>query len=266
MIEIITFAGAIAAGLGGLAALVYYSIKIAKDVFGLFSKSEMEKLIHELPEILEDIPLTISLNQPVNIPELIKSRIPQLEKLAGERTILKNVEFLIKLGNIEYYVGNYPRALTYYTEALQQAEITDNKWAIAAGMGNAGVIHFLKGHSKTALEHQEMALEIDREIGYRQGEASALGNIGNVYSVKGDLDRALDHYRKSLKTHREIGYRQGEANALVNIGFVKKQRGDSKAALKYLGEALEILDKHDLAHGKDVVLKAIKEIKSQKKA
>ncbi len=265
MIEILKWTGAIVAVLVGLSAVAYYAIKIAKNALGLFSKSEMNTLIQELPKILREIPLTINPDQPINVTELIKSRVPQLEKLAEERTILKNVEFLIKLGNIKYYVKDYPKALTYYAEALQQAEITDNKWAMAASMGNAGVIHFLRGHSKIALEHQERALEIDREIGYRQGEASALGNLGSVYSVKGDLGRALAHYEKALKAHREIGYRQGEANALVNIGLIHKQKGDSKAALKYLNEALKLLEKHDLTHGKDVILKAIEEIKTQKK-
>ncbi len=93
-----------------------------------------------------------------------------------------------------------------------------------------------------------------------------MGNIGLIYSAQGDLDSALKSHRDALDIHREIGYRQGEANALGNIGLVLEGKGQLDEALKYLEEALSILNRHGLAHGRDIIEEAIARIKQKKGA
>ena len=82
-------------------------------------------------------------------------------------------------------------------------------------MGNIGLIYSDKGDADNALKYHQQALEIDKEIGYKQGEASDLGNIGLIYSDKGDADNALKYHQQALEIDKEIGYKQGEANQLA---------------------------------------------------
>jgi tetratricopeptide (TPR) repeat protein len=62
---------------------------------------------------------------------------------------------------------------------------------------------------------------------------SALGNIGLIYSDKGDLDQALKYHKDALEIDRQIGYKQGEANQLGNIGLIFRDKGDLDQALKF---------------------------------
>ena len=82
-------------------------------------------------------------------------------------------------------------------------------------VGNIGLIYRSKGDADNALKYHQQALEIHREIGYKQGEANQLGNIGLIYRSKGDADNALKYHQQALEIHREIGYKQGEANQLA---------------------------------------------------
>jgi tetratricopeptide (TPR) repeat protein len=91
-----------------------------------------------------------------------------------------------------------------------------------------------------------------------------LGNIGLIYKAKGDSDTALKYHQDALKIHREIGYKQGEANQLGNIGLIYSDKDDSDTALKYLQDALKIIKEFKMAHGKDIILNAIKELEIHK--
>jgi len=54
------------------------------------------------------------------------------------------------------------------------------------------------------------ALEIDKEIGYKQGEAIQLGNIGNIYSDKGDADNALKYLKQALEIAKKYKFKSLE--------------------------------------------------------
>ena len=69
-------------------------------------------------------------------------------------------------------------------------------------MGN---IYHAKGDIDKALEHHQLALKIDREIGNRVGESNVLGNIGNFYQTNGDTNKSLEHYEQALEISNDIG-------------------------------------------------------------
>ncbi|MGC1121116.1 MAG: tetratricopeptide repeat protein, partial [Candidatus Methanofastidiosia archaeon] len=120
-----------------------------------------------------------------------------------------------------------------------------------------------KGDLDQALNYLKEALEIHRQIGYKQGEANQLGNIGLIYSDKGDLDQALNYLKEALEIHRQIGYKQGEASDLGNIGLIYSDKGDLDQALNYLKEALEILITFRLVYGRQTIENAIENIRNK---
>ncbi|MCU1296636.1 MAG: photosystem assembly protein Ycf3 [Acidobacteriaceae bacterium] len=60
-----------------------------------------------------------------------------------------------------------------------------NRIAEGTHLGNLGGVYFILGDSGRAIEYQELALKVDRDVGNMQGEARALGNLGNAYGVLG---------------------------------------------------------------------------------
>jgi tetratricopeptide (TPR) repeat protein len=142
--------------------------------------------------------------------------------------------------------GNPDEALRCYQEALQIHRDIGYREGEASDLGNIGNIHQLKGNLDEALAYYQEALQIDRDIGHREGEANQLGNIGNIYRSRGNPDEALKYYQEALQIDRDIGHREGEANQLGNIGNIYRSRGNLDEALKYYQEALQI--DRDIGH------------------
>jgi len=176
----------------------------------------------------------------------------------GEASSLGN------MGIIYRDKGQLDEALKYHEDALKIHGEIGHRQGEAASLGNMGIIYRDKGQLDEALKLQEDALRIDREIGYRRGEASSLGNMGLIYSDKGRLDEALKYHEDALRIDREIGHRQGEAASLGNMGLIYSDKGRLDEALKYHEDALKIFDKYNLQYGRDVIQKAVDDIKKQK--
>jgi len=76
-----------------------------------------------------------------------------------------------------------------------------------------------------AIEYDEQALAIAREVGDRRGEGNRLGNLGNAYADLGQVAEAIGYYEQALAIAREIGDRRGEDNHLGNLGSVHYRLG-----------------------------------------
>jgi tetratricopeptide (TPR) repeat protein len=155
----------------------------------------------------------------------------------------ERIALLLNLGNAYYSLSRNKEALKNYNAILKLTKNVNEEDALegkASALGNIGLIYKAKGDLDQALKYYQEALEIDKEISFRQGEANQLGNIGLIYKAQGDLDQALNIFQDILEIHREIGHREGEANDLGNIGNVYYLKGDLDQALKYQKEALKI--------------------------
>jgi hypothetical protein len=69
-----------------------------------------------------------------------------------------------------------------------------------------GASRFDLGEPQRALEHNEQALAIARELCHREGERCALGRCGSCYRTLGEYQSAL---AKALVSARELGHRVG---------------------------------------------------------
>ena len=151
-------------------------------------------------------------------------------------------------GSCYYILGNLIKAEDYYQDALKISERKDLEiiykndviLAKSAVLGNIGLIYRDKGELDEALRYHEEALNIDREIGYKQGEANQLNNIGIIYRTKGYFEKAFEYHLSALEYHREIGDKKGEASDLGSIGLIYSIKGDLDEALNYHQEALNI--------------------------
>ena len=92
-------------------------------------------------------------------------------------------------------------------------------------LGNLGIAYRVLGNFKKAIEYQEQALAIAREIGDHRSEGRALGNLGNVYVDLGDLKNAAEYLEKDLAISRQLGNRYSEGNILGNLGIVRARMG-----------------------------------------
>ena len=142
------------------------------------------------------------------------------------------------LGTTYSIVGDYDKAMSIYTSALDQAEDLGNKEALGAALGNIGVIHYYKGDPDQTLDYFKRSIEIYEDIGDKANYGKFLSNIGVIYNTKGELDQALDYFNRSLAISEELGEKNN--NAYTNIGIIYGKRGEYDQALDYFNRSLAI--------------------------
>ena len=105
-------------------------------------------------------------------------------------------------------------------------------------VNNLGRVQFVLGEYPRALEYFVEALDLARSLGDTRTEGILRTNIGNVLSEVGDLEGALQAYRKSLAIHRESHDEYGISLSLGNLGEILHRIGDHREALRICDELL----------------------------
>ena len=67
-------------------------------------------------------------------------------------------------------------------------------------------------------------------LGNRQSQANALCYLGTLHRETGDYRRAVEAQEEALAIYRDLGSRLGQANAISELGAVRRQTGDYHGA------------------------------------
>ncbi len=147
---------------------------------------------------------------------------------------------LNNVGMIDYYLGNYSKALELQKNALGIYQKTGNKAGIGKTLISIGGVYNEQGNFSQALENMLKALSIQQEIGNKSGMASAYTNIGLVYFNEANYTPAMDNMRKALIIQKELGDKNGIGTCLVNMGAICTDQGKLSEALEHYMEALPL--------------------------
>ncbi len=94
--------------------------------------------------------------------------------------------------------GDAESADAFFTEAINIAELLNDKAAESIRCGNYGWFLLLIGRPRRAMATLERALTLSQSLGLTLQAAVQLDNLGLVYDSLGDLPVALEHHRKAL--------------------------------------------------------------------
>jgi CHAT domain-containing protein len=146
----------------------------------------------------------------------------------------------VNLGLAYNNLGDYQQAINFQQQALVIVREIEDRRGEAASLGNLGIAYDSLGDYQQAINFQQQALAIVREIGDRHSEADSLGNLGNVYNSLGDYPRVIDFQQQSLALSRDIGDRQGEAASLGDLAMAYYSLGDYRQAIDFQQQSLVI--------------------------
>ncbi|HEY7906286.1 MAG TPA: tetratricopeptide repeat protein, partial [Wenzhouxiangella sp.] len=160
------------------------------------------RYVDDLPETIEQIEDFLSRNQSRATPEqrrylqvlLAALHIQDQTDLAEAKRLLTTLDqdpelarhrALIKktLGDLYQTLGQYPQALTAYTEALRLDRQPAFRARVYNNLGN--VASFLEDWDQ-AIEHYTEAIEIYQTLGYVSDQISVLANLGPSYRANGE--------------------------------------------------------------------------------
>ena len=163
--------------------------------------------------------------------ERLQDRLPD----PRQRSVSKRM-----LGGALADLGQLPRAIDLYEQALAINREMNDRWAEAEALSGLGWCYYLRGEVARAMEFHEQALAIDRETGNRSGEAVRLNNLGLCYFDLGQIPEAIDLREQALAINRETGNRSDEAANLSNLGSCYGFLGQIRRAIEFYGQALTI--------------------------
>ena len=121
-----------------------------------------------------------------------------------------------------------------------QAQTTQDRKAEADRLFNQGNQQYRISQFEAALQSYQQALNIYREIKFRQGELWALGSTGRAYQALGKYDKAIDVLLQTLAIAREIKDRRGEGQALGGLGIAYSSLSKYDKAIEFHLQSLEV--------------------------
>ena len=130
---------------------------------------------------------------------------------------------------------------------------------------SAGLEGYEKDSEKIVFLEDLLAKEKEKKDPGKRRISGILTNLGNSYYKLGGYPEALKCYEEALELDRELGYKQGEANQLGNIGLIYRALGQPQKALKYHKEALEIFKKIGDKKNEKLTVKSIDNLKKKEK-
>ena len=147
---------------------------------------------------------------------------------------------LRNLGDVFKALEDYAKAIEYYTNALTIARETGNKVSEGTGLGRLGSLYKTLGDYPKAIDYFAHALNIAREIGNKRSEGASHGNLGNTHLELGEYPKAIEHYNQALNIAQEMGDRRNEGIHLGNLGALYEALGDYPNAVEHYTLALNI--------------------------
>lgn len=212
----------------------------------------------------------------------------QNDKQETSKTGKKEISASVSLtdrGNEHWRMGNYQKALDYFTKAYKKVKEEGNEEEMATLLNNLGLVHWRLENNEAAMECYNEAAELAAKLGLKRllglthtnralilkeqrdfraafeqnGAAIAIfkelheprdlaiayNNEGQIYRYGENLDPALKYYFLSLEECRSINYAEGMATAWQNIGTVYTKKGDAPRAFEAARKCLTIARKLD---------------------
>nr|WP_206314291.1 BTAD domain-containing putative transcriptional regulator [Streptomyces coryli] len=143
-----------------------------------------------------------------------------------------------------YYRHHRVEWKTVATAGLQAAEAAGDALAQAAMLQSLGVLgHHIEDQGRN-LEHLRGALEGFRSAGYVPGEASVLINLAVYYGRRGQMLQALEWQQRAVALIRDLDRPVLLGIALNVMGFIHSYLGESEQAIERTTEAIELSLRH----------------------
>ena len=148
--------------------------------------------------------------------------------------------------NLHHERGNYKKANEWIRNALNEYEVNNiTNTEILSNLYNfLGVNNNVFGNNRKALEYQEKALELRKELfGEKHPDmARSYSNVGYTYGALGEHRKALEYQEKALELRKKLfGEKHPDtATSYNNVGSTYGALGDHRKALEYQEKAFQI--------------------------
>jgi diguanylate cyclase (GGDEF)-like protein len=133
------------------------------------------------------------------------------------------------IGYVKYAQGHYLQAMTFFRQALEQANTGGNTLIQAQVLNNISMVYSSLGDINNSLESQLKSLGLYRQAANGHGEATALSNLGVDYAALGEYEKALEFALQAQVIAEQLGIESLKAMILQGIGKYHLALNDDRA-------------------------------------
>ena len=162
-----------------------------------------------------------------------------LARAAGDR--LGEAAALINLGTEHHRLGKLSEAAGFYEEARHTVHGFDPR-SEGYVLANLAAVHRDLDRTGEAVEYDEQAIAIARQVGDRHLEFDALDDLSTSLQAHGDHAAALETLRTALNLATELNDRIREATVLATMGSAYLAENQAATALGLAEKAAEVYE------------------------
>ncbi|HEY4337054.1 MAG TPA: tetratricopeptide repeat protein [Puia sp.] len=158
---------------------------------------------------------------------------------------------LQQMGQICFYLGNFPKALDFHGQAdkLYREGGTADLERVAANLNDMGIAYYYNRQTPLAWTEYDEALSIYRKTGNIEGMADTYGRIGHLFEKRQRYDSAFYFQRLALQEYSRIAHKQGMAKIYENMGSIYEDLERYDSSWYYFTHSLELYDQAGEAVG-----------------
>jgi len=163
---------------------------------------------------------------------------------AAEVSEKKLAPILIKIGWINYLLGNYANAFNFYNRALTLAQHSGDKLNEALALRKIALYHMDHEEYEKAMELLLLSSEINRSRQYlsshRYNLACDYFNLALVFTDKEDLKAAKEFYDKSMRIFKELKLTSELSDYYANLAEIARFNKDYRRAEELYRKSIRI--------------------------
>ncbi|SEL66636.1 tetratricopeptide repeat protein [Parapedobacter koreensis] len=134
-------------------------------------------------------------------------------------------------------IGNLPKALSHYLEALKLNEARNDLLEMAKNMGNIAQIYHLQGDGRQQVDYLLKTKHILETIDNKNVLIIALANLGGSYLGIEMLDSARIYTSQAFELAEQLQNTYVMTTCIANLGHINKEMGNLDIALAYYRKA-----------------------------
>jgi len=143
-------------------------------------------------------------------------------------------------GQANYYLGNYPKTLINYQEAISIAEQIKQTDLLLSLHNLYGTFYKKQNNLKAALDEFSKGFSLATQLNDTAAMASSMNDMGLVYQLQNDVFTAIDCFTKSLKLYQQQKSKLGESYSLNYLAEVYANQKKYTEAINFLNKALAL--------------------------
>ena len=163
-----------------------------------------------------------------------------LEGFGNQNDPIEKTSLFVSWSRVALQRGQTQQANDLARQALQAAESSRNRHALARAHNISGMLARTQEDLEAASYHLQRSLQIAEDLDDQPARVAALNNLALVFGARGEFTQAIQWLETALDLCSRLGDRHRQAALHNNLADLLHMDGKTEAAMQHLKQAVKI--------------------------